>query len=251
MPEAAFLPPPDMPADAVTSHERALAAGATAPAPGDQGSGRPAPSAPETAVAPAAPVTTLHVCTTCRAGLALGEGEVPEGQKLFDAVAAALAAAPEAPVVLRASTCMANCERGCSAALTAPGKWQYLLAGLDPAMGADLVSYGRAYAATATGTVMPSKRPASLRHAVLGRVPPFTPAGDPAPATRASVIQAPVPQPSVPQASVPQASVSQVPISPAPGLQAPILEASTSPATATRTPIPQATPVPQTSENAS
>ncbi len=66
---------------------------------------------------------------------------------------------------------MANCERGCSAALAMPGKWTFFLGHLTPEHAADLLAYAAAYAAHATGTIMPSRRPASLRHAVLGRIP--------------------------------------------------------------------------------
>ncbi|MDT8331030.1 DUF1636 domain-containing protein [Roseomonas gilardii] len=115
----------------------------------------------------------LHVCITCRAGLDLREGDPPEGQRLHDAVADALAARPDSPVRLRAATCMASCEQGCAAALAAPGKWQYLLGRLLPEQAGDLLDYGALFAASRTGVVMPSKRPASLKQVVLGRVPPF------------------------------------------------------------------------------
>ncbi|WP_345892823.1 DUF1636 domain-containing protein [Roseomonas gilardii] len=126
---------------------------------------------------------TLHVCVTCRAGLDLREGDPPEGQRLHDAVAAELAARPDSPVRLRPATCMASCERGCAAALSAPGKWQYLLGHLLPEQAGDLLDYGALFAASRTGVVMPSKRPASLKQVVLGRVPPFAaPGPDPEPA---------------------------------------------------------------------
>jgi predicted metal-binding protein len=119
----------------------------------------------------AAETPVLHICTTCRAGRPLAEGEVPPGRHLHDAVAAALAARPDAPVALRAVTCMAACDHGCAAAMTAPGKWGYLLGRLDLSHAADLLDYGAAYAAHATGAVLPSRRPASLRSVVLGRIP--------------------------------------------------------------------------------
>jgi predicted metal-binding protein len=87
------------------------------------------------------------------------------------AVTRALADAPDAAVSVREVTCLAACDHGCSAALTAPGKWSYLLGRLTLGHAADLLTYGAAYAAHATGTVLPSKRPASLRDVVLGRMP--------------------------------------------------------------------------------
>jgi predicted metal-binding protein len=111
----------------------------------------------------------LHVCVTCRAGEALAEGEAPPGARLHDAIAALLG--PEPKLRLAPVACLANCERGCSAAISAPGKWTYLLGHLAPAHAADLLTYASAYAASRNGTVLPSRRPASLHAMVVGRVP--------------------------------------------------------------------------------
>ena len=118
----------------------------------------------------------LHVCTTCRAGRPLGEGQVAPGQRLHDAVALLIGDA--SPVALQPVACLASCERGCTAAISAPGKWSYLLGGLTEENAADLLTYGAAYAASRTGTVLPSKRPASLARAILGRFPAGVAQGD-------------------------------------------------------------------------
>lgn len=119
-------------------------------------------------------VPRLHVCTTCRAGRPLADGETAPGQHLHDAVAGLIGAGligEGAPVALHPVACLASCERGCAAAISAPGKWSYLLGGLSAGDAADLLTYGAAYAASRTGTVLPSRRPASLARAVLGRFP--------------------------------------------------------------------------------
>lgn len=67
--------------------------------------------------------------------------------------------------------CLANCDHGCSATVSAPGKWAYMVGDLGPEHAADLVAYGRAFAASATGAVLRSGRPKSLHHAILGRFP--------------------------------------------------------------------------------
>jgi len=97
-------------------------------------------------------------------------GEATPGAKLHAALAELLEGAA---IGLRLApvACLANCERGCSAAISAAGKWTYLLGGLGPAHAADLLTYAASYAASANGTVLPSRRPASLRQAVLARVP--------------------------------------------------------------------------------
>ncbi|MFC3123572.1 DUF1636 family protein [Pseudoroseomonas globiformis] len=122
---------------------------------------------------------TLVVCTTCRARRPLAEGETAPGRILHDAVAEALAAAAGTPLRLRAVACLSACEHGCTAVMMAPGKWSYLLGGLDhaaaPDLAADLIAYAATYHASANGAVLRSRRPESLRHAVLGRVPSIPP----------------------------------------------------------------------------
>ena len=115
---------------------------------------------------------TLHVCITCRAGLPLTEGVPVAGRLLHDAIAAHPAAAR---VDLREVTCLSSCDHGCAAAISMPGKWSYLLGRLDPALTGDLLDYAVVYAVHATGTVLPSKRAASLARMVLGRMPALAP----------------------------------------------------------------------------
>ena len=109
----------------------------------------------------------LHVCVTCRAGLPLAEGAVAPGQTFYEAVAGA--AAGDVRVV--PVKCLSSCENGCAAAISMPGKWTYLLGRLHLGVVGDLLSYAGAYGAHPTGTVLPSRRPASLARMVLGRVP--------------------------------------------------------------------------------
>ena len=114
---------------------------------------------------------TLHVCITCRAGQELAEGEPRPGRLLHDAVLRAHTGQSDDRLEVREVMCLAACDRGCSAALTAPGKWSYLLGRLSLHHAADLLTYGALYAAHDTGKVLPSQRPASLRDSVLGRTP--------------------------------------------------------------------------------
>ena len=109
----------------------------------------------------------LHVCTTCRQGRDLAPGDTPRGALLHQAI---VALAPDADRI-RPVTCLANCARGCAAALVAPGKWSTLLGGLDPAHAPDLIAYLDTYDASPTGAVLPSRRAPSLRAAVIGRIP--------------------------------------------------------------------------------
>lgn len=102
------------------------------------------------------------------------EGAIPAGKMFHDTVAALAAQTGSVQVV--PATCLASCDNGCAAAISAPGKWTYLLGGLSEALAPDLLIYARAYAEAKTGGVMPSKRPASLALMVRGRTPSLVPA---------------------------------------------------------------------------
>ena len=116
----------------------------------------------------------LIICNTCRAGRELADGETPPGALLHAELSRLLEpSSGEAAVELRETSCMANCERGCSAAIAMPGKWTYVLGHLAPGLAADLLAYAGTYAASSTGTVMPSRRPATLARVVIARVPPL------------------------------------------------------------------------------
>ena len=118
--------------------------------------------------------TVLTVCTTCRMGGAKREGVAVPGQVLHDRLTALLA---QADTVLRLQgvECLAVCNDGCAAAIAAPGKWSYLLGRLTPDKAADLLAFAGSYRQSRTGTVMPSKRAASLADMILGRVPTLAP----------------------------------------------------------------------------
>ncbi|MDD2862799.1 MAG: DUF1636 domain-containing protein [Acidiphilium sp.] len=113
-------------------------------------------------------VPCFHVCVTCRAGLPLEPGGVPMGALLHEAMAAL-----GGPVELRGVECLATCERGCAATISMPGKWTYLLGGLRPEMAGDLLDYARSFAASKTGTIMPSRRAESLKDMILARFPAY------------------------------------------------------------------------------
>jgi len=106
----------------------------------------------------------LYVCTTCRRGEAASD--YPAGEQLHDALAAQAERVTVHPV-----SCLAACDRGCTAVLAAEGRWAWLLGRLGTEKTADILAYVDLYMQSRTGTVMPSKRPASLGDMVLGRVP--------------------------------------------------------------------------------
>ncbi|CAH2601103.1 conserved protein of unknown function [Rhodovastum atsumiense] len=113
----------------------------------------------------------LIVCTTCRAGRPLAEGETPPGALLHADLQRRIVEDADSRLELAEVKCLACCDRGCSCAITMPGKWTYLLGHLSPGSAGDLLEYATAYLASASGAVLPSRRPPALRGAVIGRLP--------------------------------------------------------------------------------
>jgi predicted metal-binding protein len=100
------------------------------------------------------------------------EGAQTDGRDLYDRVKSLLAEmGTDAPVQVLPNLCFANCDRGCSAGISAPGKWSYLMGDLGPEHAADLLAYARTYAKAKNGVVLPSKRPPSLEKTVIARFP--------------------------------------------------------------------------------
>src|ERR1700678_4614200 len=89
---------------------------------------------------------TLYVCVTCKSG------DDRLGQALFDALSARIAADDEAGFSLRAVECLSVCKRPCTVALTARGKWTYVVGdlSLDGHL-EDIVTAARRFALTEDG----------------------------------------------------------------------------------------------------
>jgi predicted metal-binding protein len=116
----------------------------------------------------------LHVCITCRAGELCADGDVTPGARLYGALEQ-LNDAAGAPVELRSVACLAACDRGCTAAISTPGQFGYLLGGLSAGIAGDVLDYAQRYPIAANGFVLRSKRAASLRDSILGRIPNLAP----------------------------------------------------------------------------
>src|ERR1700744_5876909 len=110
-------------------------------------------SAPEIPVETLNPISqeravTLHVCVTCRAGEPADDtiragrrlhGALIEAQRRDDSTRAFRIAEVE---------CLSNCNRGCSAALTGPGRWSYIYGDLNETSVDDLLTDAARYAGT-------------------------------------------------------------------------------------------------------
>ena len=113
---------------------------------------------------------TLYVCVTCKAG------EERLGQALFDALSARIATEDEAGVCLRAVECLSVCKRPCTVALSARGKWTYVVGDLSVEIHLDdILTAARRFARTHDGIVPWRERPIPFRKGVISRTPPLAP----------------------------------------------------------------------------
>ncbi len=115
-------------------------------------------------------MSTLFVCVTCRGTDTDGAdaGSRP-GARLF---AALDGQATDIEVV--AVECLSNCQRSCTAAVTAPGKWTYVIGHLDPDRHVDdILSFARAHDRHPVGLPVWRERPVHVRKNTIARVPPM------------------------------------------------------------------------------
>jgi predicted metal-binding protein len=126
--------------------------------------------------APAETSITIYVCITCRAGRPLDLVPVP-GAMLAEATARAAAGTG---ITVRRVRCLANCNRGLSAAMRRDGAWTYVFGNLDAATGAGALIEGARLFAHAPDGLMPWRgRPDALKRGLVARTPPLEFAGDP------------------------------------------------------------------------
>jgi predicted metal-binding protein len=109
-------------------------------------------------------MTTVFVCVTCRGPA--GEDDRP-GRRLFEALSG------EPGVSASAVECLSVCKRPCTIALSAGGKWTYVIGDLDAETSAgDVIAMAARYGDTADGIVPWRERPTSFRKGVVSRIPP-------------------------------------------------------------------------------
>jgi predicted metal-binding protein len=114
--------------------------------------------------------TTIYVCTTCRQ-----PGDPDDMPRRGAALATTTARiADGSDVTVLRVRCLANCKRGCSAAVRRAGGWTYVFGDLDPeTAGADLVEGARLFAAAADGVMPWRGRPEPLKRGLIARIPPI------------------------------------------------------------------------------
>jgi predicted metal-binding protein len=121
------------------------------------------------AISPHTTSPMIYVCVTCqRAGE--GDAEPRPGTLLADATEQAAAGTE---VVVRRLRCLANCNRGPSAAMRCNGSWTYVFGGLDASNAGALVAGAKLLAAASDGILPWRGRPEILKRSLIARVPPI------------------------------------------------------------------------------
>ena len=115
-------------------------------------------------------MSTLFVCVTCRMGDADLAADAPRpGARLHAALRERAAGLQVVPV-----ECLSNCTRSCSVAVTAPGKWTYVVGHLDPDKNVDdILGFAHQHAAHVDGLPVWRERPEHVRRNTIARIPPM------------------------------------------------------------------------------
>ncbi|MGJ4891047.1 DUF1636 domain-containing protein [Bradyrhizobium sp. HKCCYLR20261] len=117
--------------------------------------------------------TTLFVCITCRTQAA--DVTPPEQPRAGARLLAAIEAVPPEQrdgVTVVGVECLSNCNRACTVAVTAPGKWTYVLGALDPDVHArDVLTFAQLHQRHEAGLPAWRERPEYIRKNTVARVP--------------------------------------------------------------------------------
>ncbi len=117
-------------------------------------------------------VATLYVCTTCKAGEPLPEGDVPSGTHLY---AALKRESTPGGIRIIGVECLSACNSGCAISLTKPGAWSYVYGRLTLDDVPAILEGAGKYAATTDGIVTWRERPTVFRKQSIARIPPQFP----------------------------------------------------------------------------
>lgn len=118
---------------------------------------------------------TIFVCVSCwrRLGDA-GEAFDEPGRPLVAALEQHIATKGLTGLSVEPVECLAVCKRPCTLAITAAGKWTYLIGDLDPELHVEEIAAAAvAYRASEHGIVPWKERPPTFRRGVISRVPPL------------------------------------------------------------------------------
>src|ERR1044072_7705337 len=112
--------------------------------------------------------TILYVCVTCRGNPPAADdapAALRPGARLLAAVEQKLSAdGGDKGIAVVPANCLSNCPRGCSAAVSASGKWTYVIGDLDPDRHArDVIDFAPLHRAHAEGVPEWRDRPEHVR----------------------------------------------------------------------------------------
>ncbi len=118
---------------------------------------------------------TVFVCVSCRRSLGGGEDAFDQpGSQLVAALEKECKERGASDISVEPVECLAVCKRPCTIAVTANGKWSYLIGDLDPLVHArEIADAAIAYSRSDNGIVPWKERPLSFRRGVVARIPPF------------------------------------------------------------------------------
>ena len=117
----------------------------------------------------------LHVCTSCRpSGFPREPKSERPGFLLYQELKKSIEKSNLKKLIsLREADCLSLCPRPCGVAMSAPGSWTYLFGDQNSAQTAgEILDCALIYIDAPKGHMPRDKRPASLKSAILGRVPP-------------------------------------------------------------------------------
>jgi predicted metal-binding protein len=116
----------------------------------------------------------LFVCVTCRLIGETNEDEEPRpGARLMKTLSQLLENGRQ-EIEIVPIECLSNCTRGCTVAVSGPGKWTYVIGALDPEQHAnDVLQFARLHHAHADGLPVWRERPVHIRKNTIARVPPL------------------------------------------------------------------------------
>ena len=120
---------------------------------------------------------TAFICVSCRPKEG-GAGR--PGRLLIDAVTVGVRDRAGCDVTVIPVECLSVCKRPCTVALTAAGKWTYVVGDLNVDDHVeDVIATAIRYGATQDGIIPWRERPESFRKGVISRIPPlcFRPEG--------------------------------------------------------------------------
>ena len=128
----------------------------------------------DTEAAPDACASKLFVCITCRLlGETSEETQARPGARLMEVLSQRLEDG-EQNIEIVPVECLSNCTRGCTVAVSGPGKWTYVIGALDPEQHADdVLRFARLHHAQADGLPVWRERPVHIRKNTIARVPPL------------------------------------------------------------------------------